>query len=189
MTTRPFAQAALLVSLLVLGAGAAPYKWVDKDGNVHYSDKPPPSGVKSEQVELKPLTEVTSQPVPQAAGSPPPEGTGRAPDGTAGGYNSFRITSPADQSTLRDLTAPLNIGVALDPALQGDDRIEYTFDGKVVTPPIEGLERGTHHIGARVVSANGGLKIAASEVTIYVHQSTVQQVTPTKPKPPPKKTP
>lgn len=187
MILRPVATASCIALLLALavagGAVAAPYKWVDKDGNVHYSDKPPPSGVKSEQVELKPLTEVTAQPVPQAEGSPPPESTGRAPDGSAGGYSNFRISSPADQSTIRDLSAPLNVSVAIDPPLSGDDRIEYTLDGKVVSVPIEGLERGTHHIGAKVLSAAGGLKIQASDVTIYVHQSTVQPAAPPKPKP------
>jgi len=96
---------------------------------------------------------------------------------------SIRITSPADQTTLRDPSAAIVIGVALDPPLNGGDLLVYTLDGTVVTSPITGIERGTHHIGARVLSANGGERIVAAEVTVYVHQTTVDPVTPPKPKP------
>lgn len=169
------------------GAAAAPYKWVDKDGNVHYSDKPPPSGVKAEQVELKPLTEVNSP--PPAASSDAAAPAAPEEQAASGSYTAMRITSPADQATLRDPSAAINIGVALEPALMDGDRIEYTLDGKVVASPIAGLERGTHRIGARVLSENGGEKIAAAEVTVYLHQTSVAPVVPTKPKPAPKKTP
>ncbi len=177
--------ALLAIALAAGGVFAAPYKWVDKDGNVHYSDKPPPGNVKAEQVELKPLTEVTSQPVPVSSDSSDPA----APAATADpdGYDSFRITSPADQTTLRDPSATITIGTSLSPGLREGDHIEFTLDGKVVASPIEGLERGTHHIGARVLSASGGLRIAASDVTVYLHQTSVPPVTPPKPKP--KKTP
>jgi hypothetical protein len=180
---------ALLFTLalaLAFGAGAAPYKWVDKDGRVHYSDKPPP-GVKTEQVELKPLTEVTSQPVPQSDGSSA-SAAPADPAAEATGYSSMRITSPADQSTHRDPSAAITIGVALEPALKDGDSIEYTLDGKVVQSPLTGLDRGSHQVGARVVSANGGQHIAASPVTIYVHRTTVPEVTPPKAQPK-KKTP
>ncbi len=185
MTTRPLFL--LIVASLALANTsllAAPYKWVDKDGKTHYSDKPPPAGVKAEQVELKPLTEITATPVPQSDGS---GGTTEAPVAVdASGYTNFRITSPADQTTLRDPSAPLAIAVSLDPPLSGDDRIEFTLDGKVVESPIPGLERGAHQIGARVLSANGGERIAAPTVTVYLHQTTVTPVAPPKPKPKPK---
>ncbi len=187
MTVRPLLL--LIVTALALALAntsllAAPYKWVDKDGKTHYSDKPPPPGVKAEKVELKPLTEVTSEPVPQSGDSADPSAPAEA---ASSGYDSFRITSPADQTTLRDPSAPLAIAVSLNPPLSGGDQIEFTLDGKVVESPITGLERGTHHIGARVLSVNGGERIAAPTVTVYLHQSTVAPVTPPKPKPKPKK--
>ena len=41
---------------------AAPYKWKDANGAVHYSDKPPPTGIKTQQVEIhkEPTPEVKS---------------------------------------------------------------------------------------------------------------------------------
>jgi len=38
----------VLALCMALTASAQTYKWVDSDGKVHYSDKPPPSNVKTE---------------------------------------------------------------------------------------------------------------------------------------------
>lgn len=187
MTTRPLLSlivAALALALATTSAFAAPYKWVDKDGKTHYSDTPPPAGIKAEKVELKPLTEVTSTPVPQSSDG---DAAPTAPaDAANTSYRSLAITSPADQVTLRDPSAGLSIGVALDPALVDGDTLEYTLDGQVVGQTITTLERGTHRIGARVIGSDGRERIAAPEVTVFVHQATVAPAS-TKPKPKPKK--
>lgn len=40
----------LIVAMLLLGAGNEPlYRWVDSEGNVHYSDQPPPPNAKDIQ--------------------------------------------------------------------------------------------------------------------------------------------
>lgn len=39
----------VLLSLISVSASAQLYKWVDKDGTVHYSDKPPPASAKQEK--------------------------------------------------------------------------------------------------------------------------------------------
>lgn len=169
-----------IVALCATNALAAPYKWVDKDGKVHYSDQPPPAGVKAEQVELKPLTEVTIEPLPRSDSSTP---TAAPAAGDQVSYRSLVITSPEDQATIREASAGLSISVKLEPPLAGDDRLELTLDGAVVTENIPFIERGEHRIGARVVGGDGGERIAAKTVTIYVHQTSVPPVTPPKPKP------
>ncbi|MEX0958412.1 MAG: DUF4124 domain-containing protein [Burkholderiales bacterium] len=64
------ARSALLGALagtllaLSVGASADVYRWVDKDGRVHYSDQPPPPGARQEK-EL--------QGAPRAPGAPPAE--------------------------------------------------------------------------------------------------------------------
>jgi hypothetical protein len=42
----------LILAAALLVAGAQVYKWVDGEGNVHYSDQPPPEGLESEKLEL-----------------------------------------------------------------------------------------------------------------------------------------
>lgn len=39
-----------LALFVALPASAQMYKWVDSDGKVHYSDKPPPSNIKTEKL-------------------------------------------------------------------------------------------------------------------------------------------
>lgn len=50
----------LIAVLAVAPAGAELYKWVDADGNVHYSDTPPPANAK--KAERKKLTDKPSAP-------------------------------------------------------------------------------------------------------------------------------
>ncbi|HET8552276.1 MAG TPA: DUF4124 domain-containing protein [Gammaproteobacteria bacterium] len=45
---------ALLLALMAATAWAGVYRWVDKNGVVHYSDSPPPSGAKLVAVESTP---------------------------------------------------------------------------------------------------------------------------------------
>lgn len=49
---------AILLSLAlvpVAGAEGTIYKWKDKEGNVHYTECPPPPGCKAETVVVKPM--------------------------------------------------------------------------------------------------------------------------------------
>ena len=166
----------LLIALLAAApAVAATYKWVDKDGKVHYSDKPQPG---AEKVELKPLTEIESQPSADSETDATPPPMVAANDGS---YASLRITSPQDQTTLRGGETTITIDAAVEPGLAAGDQIEYLMDGKVVPQVVEGIERGSHAISARVLGANGQIKIIADPVTIYFHQSTVPP--PARPKP------
>jgi type IV secretory pathway VirB10-like protein len=69
---------------MVLPATAATYKWVDADGNVHYSDQPGPAGVK----ELK--LQTTSKPAP-------PPAPAAEPAGKAGAQPAKTAKTPAEQ--------------------------------------------------------------------------------------------
>ncbi len=63
----------LVLLVVALPASAVMYKWVDKDGKIHYSDQPPPEGAKQSGVVNTPApttTPATAAPVPEA-GAPP----------------------------------------------------------------------------------------------------------------------
>jgi hypothetical protein len=49
------------------------YKWKDKDGNVFYSDAPPPAGMDAEMKKFKEESPPTQKPKPEV-GSPLPKG-------------------------------------------------------------------------------------------------------------------
>jgi hypothetical protein len=85
-------RAVALATLVVLGslalpAAAAVYKWVDPQGRVHYSDRPPPP-------EGKLLSVDTSAPHAHAErGAEPPRASGPTP--TMGSITSAPVTGPA----------------------------------------------------------------------------------------------
>jgi len=63
------AVVAILLSLALVPAAGAEgtiYKWRDKEGNVHYTDCPPPPGCKAETVAVEPVP--SEQQVKQAQG-------------------------------------------------------------------------------------------------------------------------
>src|SRR5450759_4974965 len=63
-----------LALCVALPASAQMYKWVDSDGRVQYSDKPPPSNIKTEKLRA---------PAPAASAPAASEGKGAAQKGAA----------------------------------------------------------------------------------------------------------
>jgi len=174
---------ALALTLAAVPAAAATYKWVDKDGKVHYSDQPQPGAKK---VELKPLTEIPSaepRPAPEPPAEPAAAAAGTAPAAVA--YTALRITYPEHEQTLRAAEG-LNFSVMVEPRLGPGDSVEYTLDGQPVPAKVDYVERGSHTVSARVVGSDGAERIAAEPVTFFVHQTIVR---PTRKKEPPKKPP
>ena len=53
-----------LTLCVALPASAQMYNWVDSNGKVHYSDKPPPSNIKTEKMRIP--AEASSTPAPSA---------------------------------------------------------------------------------------------------------------------------
>ncbi|MDB5987544.1 MAG: hypothetical protein JWR16_2597 [Nevskia sp.] len=155
-------QLALLSLLLTTVAQAEVFRWTDKDGVVHYADKP-----------LVPEARPAALPTLQTyqAGSPPPL-IGAQP--AAAGIS---ISAPAAETTIRDADGKLTIEVAATPAAgQG---VIYYLDGaaqnSTPTPStallLSRLQRGTHTLSAALVDAGGRELARAAPVTIYVKPS------------------
>ena len=174
----------VLAALVVCSSASAQmYKWVDKDGKVHYSDQAPP-GVNAEPVQLKPLTTMDA-PAPTSSdaadGTPPPAPT--KPIDNATSYKSIVVTSPKKDETLRGGGA-VSFAADTDPALAFGDSIIFELDGAVVSDSVGSLDRGSHQIVASVIASNGAVKISSAPLTFFVQQATVQQQQPPAPKKP-----
>lgn len=155
----------LLAFLLIpsLGTADTMYKWVDAQGNVHYSDKPAPGATKIDVPKAHTFT-----PPPVAA----PEGNGNEaqsrPRQRAHTSYSISISSPQDQETLWNVPS-VTISAAVSPALQPGDSVTFTLDGasKTVngTSASFDADRGEHTATA---SING----ASASVTFFVQKTT-----------------
>lgn len=158
---------------LALGAGFAQaqtvYRWVDTQGNVHYSDHPHPGADKV----VLPKTQTF---VPPAVSSIAP--TEPLPPVTpTAGYSSFALASPGSEATLW-YTHEVTVSVALAPALRPGDSLTYHLDGKTIGPTtattvtFKDVDRGEHKASA-VLTAQNGASLTAGPVTFFVRQKSI----------------
>ena len=187
-------RTALLIAGLLVSLAAQPqeiYRWVDKDGVVHYADQP--GAPDAERV-----------PYPGLAASP---GDGATPelyeperqDAPAAGatYEYLRITSPAPDEAFFGSDAAVSVQLEMDRDLRPGDTLVVFVDGQRapefsgMTTTLTGLARGTHFLRAAVTDEAGSVVISSPQVTFHLRQQSIAQP-PTGPNlrpPPPRPTP
>lgn len=163
----------LVPALALAGEAATTYKWVDKDGKVHYSDSPPPEGQATE-ADLPPLITVPATP---ASSAPPAEPEPAAPRPY---YQALRITAPANDQALWLNSGELGVSLVVAPVLRGNHAVVVFLDGKQAAGPtqqaqvtIPGVVRGTHVLTAVIVDAKGQILVRSPAVTVHVHKKSV----------------
>jgi uncharacterized membrane protein YgcG len=165
----------IIIGLLCLATAAqgAVYRWVDKDGNVVFSDRPQPG---AEEVRVPTPSLYEAPRLPASAGSAP----SAAPRGPR--YGRVAVTLPENDATIRDNTGQVRVEVQVVPALdsRAGDRVVILLDDRVQGGPLAttrvtlaGVDRGTHTLQARVVDANGDELLASEPVTFHMHQASV----------------
>lgn len=167
-TTTFFAVATLLCSAV---GTAETYRWVDRNGVVHYSDRPAPG---AEVVQLPKAAPPGSVAPPAAAAPPSVSGTVQA--------RPFEYASCAITTPMRDQTFPntnsVGASVALEPGLRLGDRIEVQLDGVTVPgwPPtstsfiLSNLFRGSHSLLAVIRDSSGRALCSSPAVSFHVTQ-------------------
>jgi hypothetical protein len=187
-------RTALLIAGLLVSLVAWPqeiYRWVDKDGIVHYADQPgAPDAV------LVPQSSLGTAPQDAA----PPELYQSAPQAQPAGptYQSLQITSPAPDESFFGGDVSVNVQLQLDRDLRPGDRLVVFLDGQRVpefsgmSTTLAGLTRGTHTLRAAVLDAAGSVVITSPQVNFFLRQPSIA-TPPTgpsiRPPPPPPGTP
>ena len=165
--------AVFLVFLAISSIVAADpvYKWVDDQGNVHYSDKPQPGAKK---IRLAPATTFTA---PSAAKSVARVAPAQDTRSQQLPYTDFEITSPEKDAVLWNVTS-VAVTVAVTPgSLHDGDQVTITLDGKVqgpmhaLTATFADLERGEHTVSASLQETDGTVMIA-KPVAFFIQHST-----------------
>jgi hypothetical protein len=164
--------ALLLMTLSVLPTvlGDTLYKWVDEQGNVHYSDKPQPGATK---IHL-PNAQTFVAPAVAVPGNGY-EGGNRQPQQQAPSYTTFQISSPAADETLNNVQS-VTVTVDLQPGLRDGDKVTITLDGQSQGPgsalsaTFGDVDRGEHSASATLVETNGQI-ISAPSVTFYIQKA------------------
>lgn len=166
----------LIAGLLAAFAGYADvYRWVDENGQVHFSDRPREG---AERVELQ---------EPQTFSAPASRRPPRTPDNSSAdqapfSYETLAITSPGQEETLWNIEGQLDVSMRLSPRLQRGHELRLYLDGQQVEQLQAGstrvrltdVYRGNHSLRAEVVDAGGRTLIQSEPVNFFVRQTSVQ---------------
>lgn len=164
----------MLLLLAALPAAATEvYRWVDADGQVHYSDQWRPGAEKIRLQETAvfsaPKVAATAPAAKAAAGAPP-----------AGRYGSLEIASPAQEEVLWNIEGQLRVSVRVNPGLQPGHGLRLYLDGAAQDLPpgsteiqLKDVFRGVHTLKAQVVNEAGTVLIESQPTTFSVRQTSI----------------
>ncbi len=170
---KPLLVAAAL--LLALPAQAEVYRIVNPDGSVTFTDQPQQG---AERVKLPP---VSTYPAPRVS-APVQASSDQDEESTDAGYNSFVVTEPAPETTIRDNQGNVSMQVRVEPALRVEQghRIQFMVDGVDQGEPstntgatFQNVNRGSHSLSARLIDAEGNTLMTTPPVTVFVRQASV----------------
>ncbi len=187
----------LLFALTTSGVHAAPaWRWVDANGQVHYSDTPVPGAT---QIELSGAqtfgSSARQQPAP--ANKTQSQPSAQKPAGNSERYRTFNIVSPQQQETLWNVGTVVNVQIELDPPLQPNHLIDLFVDGQrrnlnsaSTSLTLEDVYRGVHTIQAVILDQSGAEVLRSLATTFMVQQSSIQNPnnpnSPNRPQPKPR---
>ncbi len=145
-----------------LGAQAELFKWKHADGNLIYSDQPPPGHSKEDtQVDKESLPQIISVPAPETPSiSTSSSSTKEQPTQR---YQSLSIIEPVHDTAVRENSGKVKISVQVEPYIfveRGHILVIY-MDGNEVsrgeqtTVVLDNVDRGTHTIKASILNRNG----------------------------------
>ena len=144
------------------------YKSVDESGAPSFSD------TKTEGAEVITVEPVNVQTILTA---PPPSYKHISTEASFS-YKTLAITSPADQTTLRNEHSIL-LQAAIEPSLKTDHHLEFLDNGQALKAAgkhssieLVNLARGTHTLTARIVDKSNRALKTSIPVTVYVFRTT-----------------
>lgn len=154
------------------------WTWVDANGRRHYSDRPVDGATQVELPGAQGFARATPTPTPETTRNPAAPAASATPAAPA--YRSFTIASPANEETLWNIGAILNVQVAIDPGLQPGHRIDAYLDGERVAIAeqsqqftIPEVYRGLHTLYAVIRDAGGREVRRSPPVTFMVQQTSI----------------
>lgn len=189
----------LILAGLALSLAAQPqeiYRWVDKDGQIHYSDQP--GAPNAERVILADPNAYEAEP---AFGDYAPTGNSSqetdAEDEAASPYESLAIVQPTPDQVFFGADATVVVAADLGGTLRFDHTVVFFVNGNRrpassgLGLELQNLDRGSHFLRAAVLDQNGDPVIQSQQITFHVREPSVNtpQSPQARPKPTPRPTP
>lgn len=151
-------------------AQATVYKWVDENGNVHYSDEPTKN---AEVVELKENTH-NKIIIPRAISS------SSASDNQGEDAIEYKvsITSPSEEDTIRDNDGKISISARITPEAPKSALYTLYMDGNKIGDAqrssifqLEDINRGEHRFVVKMITQVGKVLASSSPRTVFLHRA------------------
>ena len=180
----------LILAGLMLSLAAEPqeiYRWVDKEGIVHYADQP--GAPNAERVQIANANEYEATPADSFGGATDSQAPDRQP------YESLTITQPTPDQVFFGADAVITASAEVGGGLQPDHTLVFFVDGNRMPAGEDGsaqiskLERGMHYLRASVLDQNGSPVISSQQVTFHVRQPSINSPQSPQAPPPPKPKP
>jgi hypothetical protein len=190
----------LILAGLTLSLAAASqeiYRWVDKNGTVHYSDQPDsPNAVLINVIEPNAYEGEAATADSGASGSASAE---QDSEPSVSPYESLSIVQPPPDEVFFGSDATVSVQADLQGTLLPDHSVVFFLNGNRrpasgLGMELSGLARGTYFLRASILDQNGDPVITSQQTTFHVRQASTQNPqTPVPARPqlpkPPKPTP
>ncbi len=146
------------------------YKWVDKNGKIHYTDKPINN---ANPVKFKENTEnhVSLPPVP---GIP----TNTSPTPSKSVQYQLTIIKPIEEETIRNNNGNVSVIAQIKPKLQSALTLQLYLDNQVFGEPqtstvfsLSNINRGEHQVIIKLIDKNGKILASSLPRTFFLHRS------------------
>lgn len=158
----------LLLLTLSVCTSAQVYRTTDSEGNVIFTDSPPPGSAATEQVDIKPTNT-----------TPPPRVIDRSdqvkPEKPTKIASKVTITSPADGDTIPMGPGNFSVSASTSPPLQPDERLVLEISGEIWGEPqaagywtVTNVRRGEHTLVVLRQSSESEEVIRSPEVRLLV---------------------
>jgi len=170
------AKPALLLCLLIsTSVHSEMYKWVDEDGNTHYSDVQP---FKNANEHISP--DINTTPAVKAPKQVAPKDKSASTQETK--YQLLKIVSPEHNATIRNNQGNFSIALEIQPALnlkQGH-YISVLLDNQIthdkltsLSAAFSNIDRGTHQISASIKNKRGKILLSTDSISIHLHRKSI----------------
>ncbi len=161
----------IALMLVCFSAVAGIYKYVDADGNVHYSDQ---EQAGAEEVDLPAAVTYTPPSTEGVVDKKEPESEKKQ------GYTGMAIVQPKMNETLRSNNGDVQVAIELKPGLATGDTITIYLDGKAVikgsgqtSATLTNLDRGSHTLRATVFNKDGIAVISSRSIIFHLQRKAV----------------
>ncbi len=183
----------LILAGLTWSLAAAPqeiYRWVDKDGQVHYADQP--GQANAERVVIADPNAYESEP---SFGNYATSGNGPEDADTDSKYTSLAIVQPTLDQAFFGADATVVVAAELGGTLRSDHTLVFLVNGNRrpasagLGLELQNLERGSYFLRASVLDQNGVPLITSQQITFHVRQPSINSPQSPQARPPPKPAP